>query len=327
MINNTLEANRCVNCGSLNTTPLFNASDFDTGMTPFPVCSCGSCKLVFTGKVDEDLLSKAYAPQYYGTPNAKFFGGIEHLLSRGHRYQVKKILGLHKAGGSSVEALKVLDIGCGRGLLLAEFHAHGARCTGIERAEFPDQKNSKFSLHVGDIGDAEFNNQRFDVIVIWHVLEHVMPVSRLLEDVYKHLEPGGILVVSVPNFSSWQRILFGAHWFHLDIPRHVVHLDKEWFDSNVSGKKLTVVKQSTFSLSQNIYGFIQSALNVLVPTRPNRLYSLLKRRDTAGDWIGLFCWGLLAGLTTPFALIESVVSAFFKQGATLTLYFRRGIDD
>jgi hypothetical protein len=141
-----------------------------------------------------------------------------------------------------------------------------------------------------------------------------------------------VLALAVPNYSSLQRTIFGRHWFHLDCPRHLYHFRKRllltWLDEN----GLTVASVGTFSAEQNLFGFVQSALNVLFGwRRPNAFYHLLRRSHeapgsaaaTSKRLLGLLGYAAMATAVFPLAVIEAVAAAVTGAGATLVVYARR----
>ena len=89
---------------------------------------------------------------------------------------------------------------------------------------------------------------------------------------------------------------------------------------------LEIQAQTTFSASQNMYGFVQSWLNRMFPQKPNRLYQLLTRNGECRNWMALIGWLLLALPLTPLAVLEALLSEFSNRGATLTLYARNRTD-
>jgi 2-polyprenyl-3-methyl-5-hydroxy-6-metoxy-1,4-benzoquinol methylase len=281
--------------------------------------------------VTEHELAAIYSQSYYGSEKAKFLSLIETLVRIGHHRQAKKILHLYQEQqsrpGDSEQAISVLDIGCGRALLLQEFDKLGTDCLGIERGEFPGTGRHKIDIHVGALDDSELAGKRFDIIILWHVLEHITGLGTLLEELPRHLNPGGLLVISVPNFLSWQSRFFRRHWFHLDLPRHVTHFEKDWLENTLGSMELEIISQTTFTASQNIYGFMQSSLNKFISRKPNRLYKLLTQSHQRRDWVALVGWALLAIPLMPFALLEALISEISHQGATLTLYARKRDDD
>ena len=159
---------RCWNCGGDKFAPLFHALDFDTGSKSFPVRRCQQCGLVYTAGVTEDVLAAAYSRSYYGSEKAKFLSVVEALVRIGHNRQARKILDIYHDQQSGPEvaeqAISVLDIGCGRALLLREFNKLGADCLGIERSEFPGTKRDEVDIHIGGLNDPELSGKSFDII-------------------------------------------------------------------------------------------------------------------------------------------------------------------
>ena len=323
---NEKEISLCWNCGSAEFETLFQARDFDTALDGFPVRRCRQCELCYTGEVTQAVLAASYSRAYYGSEKAKFVPLIETLVSMGHRRLAKKILGLYHGRQSAPNidesALSVMDIGCGRALLLQEFSKLGTACLGIERDEFPGTAPRGVDVHIGALGDEELSGRRFDIIIIWHVLEHITDLGSLLKELPAHLNPGGLLVISVPNFSSWQSRFFRQHWFHLDIPRHVTHFEKEWLQKKLTSLGMDIVSQNTFTASQNVFGFIQSSLNKIFPRKPNRFYKSLTRGNERKSWLSLTGWTLLAIPLALLAVLETLLSESSHRGATLSIYAR-----
>ncbi len=318
------EPSICWNCGCTKFEQLFQAHDFDTALNSYPIRRCRQCGLCYTGEVTDDELRVIYSRSYYGSEKAKFLSLIEMLVKIGHQRQAKKILDLYydqQSGAVAAERdISVLDIGCGRGLLLQEFDKLGANCLGIERNEFPGTGAHEIAVHVGALHDSELSGKCFDIIILWHVLEHITELGTLFEELPRHLNPGGLLVISVPNFLSWQSRFFKQHWFHLDIPRHVAHFEKKWLEKTLGSIGLEIISETTFTASQNIYSFLQSSLNKLFPQKQNRLYKLLTQGRGRRDRMTLIVWTLLAIPIMPFAVLEALLTGISNQGATLTIY-------
>jgi SAM-dependent methyltransferase len=117
----------------------------------------------------------------------------------------------------------------------------------------------------------------FDVITMWHVLEHLEQPVPLLETLRSMLAPDGALVVSVPNFSSWQSAVFKGGWFHLDPPRHLLQFEPDTLESCMARAGFRVTKQVPFLPEYGTSGWIQSALNQVLPHK-NFLYEWVKDR-------------------------------------------------
>jgi SAM-dependent methyltransferase len=119
----------------------------------------------------------------------------------------------------------VLEIGSGTGWMLGAFRARGWTAAGSERSTagaIAARDASGVPMFVGDLA-AVRPGATCDLIVMFHVLEHLADPKGALLDAAARLRPGGALVLGVPNIGSWQARFAGRHWLHLDVPRHLCH--------------------------------------------------------------------------------------------------------
>lgn len=120
---------------------------------------------------------------------------------------------------------RLLDIGCGTGDFLAVAKSVGWQTVGFE----PNDKARNLALSKGvelvaettDLPDASF-----DVITMWHVLEHVPDVEAQIKELRRLVKPGGTIVIAVPNFKSVDAKYYGKFWAAYDVPRHLWHFSK-----------------------------------------------------------------------------------------------------
>lgn len=164
-----------------------------------------------------------YAPHSVQTLLARQTPGsaIKRLKARVARWITNDPLdGSLKLGPES----RVLDVGCGAGEFLHRVHgATGAHVFGIDfspNAQASATENFSIPVFVGTIEDY-FNEQPFDLITAWWLLEHVSDPRSFFASVGRLLKPGGRFLFSVPNFASLNARLFGDKWYHLDCPRHL----------------------------------------------------------------------------------------------------------
>ncbi|MEN6615986.1 MAG: class I SAM-dependent methyltransferase [Syntrophorhabdus sp.] len=321
---------QCPYCGKTGFELLFAAPDFDTGKKTFHICRCGQCGLARTEpQLSDDELGRYYALPYYGTGEAKFTGPAEKITRFFNHRRAKTITcrlhdGTKPASGISG---RVLDIGCGRGSLLATLRDMGYECDGVERHEFPSgglPRGIKF--HTGKLEDIAFDKDFFDAIIIWHVLEHVDDPVAMIKEASRILRPGGLLAIAVPNFGSIQSGFFKQNWFHLDLPRHIYHFTPGTLTGILEKFGFIISHTTTFSAEQNIFGFVQSALNMIARRRtPNRFYSLIKKTVERPSPAVLMSWAALACLILPFAVIEYLVSGMAGKGASLIMFSKRNM--
>jgi 2-polyprenyl-3-methyl-5-hydroxy-6-metoxy-1,4-benzoquinol methylase len=269
-------------------------------------------------------VAQSYSPEYYGSASSKFLTIIETALYWIKARQARKITQLWQRGLPAEGAPSVLDIGCGRGQLLTAFHAGGATVLGLERQEFPLHDLPGTTVRSGSLADPEYAGTTFDIIILWHVLEHLELQAQLLDVITEHLNVDGLLIIAVPNFASLQQRLFGKYWFHLDLPRHLVHLESNWLQNQLRQRGFTIEAVSYLDSLQNTYGFIQSAMNALVPLRLNEYYRLLKHGRARNPMaiLRLFGWSMLALLLLPFAMLDNLWGTLLRNGATVQIAAR-----
>ncbi|HZR58755.1 MAG TPA: class I SAM-dependent methyltransferase [Terriglobales bacterium] len=132
----------------------------------------------------------------------------------------RDVLSHSKSGGS------LLDLGCSSGGFLSSMRSASWKLYGIEMSEEVARKaeaSSGAEVFVGDILDAPFSPNSFDVITCFHVFEHLYQPRDILERVANWLKPGGIFYAMMPNIDSAGAHIFGSYWYALELPRHLYH--------------------------------------------------------------------------------------------------------
>lgn len=145
-------------------------------------------------------------------------------------YQLVKKIALHKKvriikklnNGSG----KILDIGSGTGDFLAVAQKDKWNVFGVEpninARTLSDKKGIAVCENLTDIYETNF-----DVITLWHVLEHVQDIESYIFEISKKLKPNGILIIAVPNYKSKDAQFYKEYWAAFDVPRHLWHFSKE----------------------------------------------------------------------------------------------------
>ena len=134
----------------------------------------------------------------------------------------------------------LLDIGAGTGDFLVGAKKEGWQTTGIE----PSEKAKSIAINKGvNFSDnlSELESNSFDVITMWHVLEHVPNLEEYIIELKRLLKPTGTIVIAVPNFKSFDAQYYGKFWAAYDVPRHIWHFSKTAIEKLFSEKELRLV--------------------------------------------------------------------------------------
>jgi SAM-dependent methyltransferase len=315
----------CPWCGDRRSKPVWR----QTSPSEFSLERCEECGLAFTApRLSLESMSEYYPKSYYGSGNLRFNRLFEALVGWFRRRRAAR---LHELRGERAGA--VLDIGCGRGHFLNALRQRGWTCTGTElsdTAALHARETLGLNVRVGPFQAGMFPDATFDVVYLWHVLEHIPTTFDALMEVQRLLRTGGMLVVAVPNLASWQARLCRYSWFHLDLPRHYIHCSTDWLLRSLSRLGFEIVEVNHFSMEQNVYGWIQSLLNC-AGLKKNLLYDVLRRRsarDVARPFrtypVQTAISVVAAAFLLPLASVAMFAEALFRRGGTIEVYATRG---
>lgn len=215
---------------------------------------------------------------------------------------------------------RLLDVGSGRGRFLAAASAAGWDAVGIEfEPALARMARDRYGVEVvvGDAVSAPVDGP-FDVITMWHVLEHLPDPLAAIERARELLVPNGRLVVSVPNNDSWQARLGGDDWLHLDIPRHIYHFTPGSLTLLVERAGFRALRVGHLYPEMEILGVLQTALNRL-GLDPDLLYRFAKRDRTVRLGPDVVISLVAAAVLAPVALTAAVVAPLARSGASMQL--------
>jgi SAM-dependent methyltransferase len=234
----------------LHATAVRSIDRLATGEGPFTVLECDQCRygLTVPQLADADL-ARYYTHAYYEDYcdySAEQATGTLYSLRR--RFRLWSASRRHRRPpfdlGATVPG-RMLDVGCGAGDLLEDFARRGWETYGIEPSGAGAAAATRrgASVHQGTLHNQPWPPGYFKLITFHHVLEHIPDPLDALRRAGRLLEPGGLLVVVVPNWSCWQRrFLFRSHWAHLDLPRHQQHFSPRAL-SRVAGSLQLRIRQ------------------------------------------------------------------------------------
>jgi 2-polyprenyl-3-methyl-5-hydroxy-6-metoxy-1,4-benzoquinol methylase/transcription elongation factor Elf1 len=188
------------------------------------VCSCRECGLVSTfPRPTPQHLVEFYGRTYF-EKNGERVGGYEDYSGLPEQ-NARLMWGEFQRFEPSIanQVGYILDCGCATGGFLDEAQKNGWKCLGVELSEHAVQRARSFGLDilVGDLSHPDLVPRSFNVVTMWHVLEHVISPALVLKQARDLLQPGGHLLIELPNWNSLGRIGRGAKWAQLRPPEHI----------------------------------------------------------------------------------------------------------
>lgn len=217
----------CPVCGAQKFDPFISGKDYFLTGEAFDIVKCHACGFRFTNPRPraEDLGRYYESSDYISHSDTRkgFFASIYQMV---RKYTLSRKLVLIS---KFQQKGKILDIGCATGQFLNYMSEHGWNTTGIE----PDEKTrsraiSDFGLEVFPQEQLNvFDKSSFNVITMWHVLEHVADIDERMLQLNNLLKPDGTLIIAVPNCNAYDAKKYGKFWAGYDLPRHLSHFTKE----------------------------------------------------------------------------------------------------
>ncbi len=224
---------------TLTHCPVCHQSDFQAFLTcqdhtvsgeEFHIVRCKNCGFKFTNpRPDESSIDQYYQSEDYISHSDTKRGLIHQIYhwvrKRALESKLQLVEQVYQAQGVSEEKKRLLDYGSGTGHFLEVCQQAGWEIYGLEpdtgaRAKAKELLGKELEAN---LFEADFPSGAFQVVTLWHVLEHVHQLDRTIAHLKQLLSPEGRLVVAVPNHKSWDAQTFQSSWAAYDVPRHLYH--------------------------------------------------------------------------------------------------------
>ncbi|MFN8353495.1 MAG: class I SAM-dependent methyltransferase [Spirosomataceae bacterium] len=202
-------------------------NDYTVSQEEFSIVRCKKCGFAFTNpRPTEDTIGAYYQSENYISHSNTKKGIIDKVYHLVRNYTLKSKLQLINSLES--DGNQLLDIGCGTGMFLKICKTNGWNVTGVE----PD--SGARTLAIANVINSNIESEiwkldptkKYDIITMWHVLEHVHQLEKYLAWLSNHLNPNGKVLIAVPNLESWDAKKYQRYWAAYDVPRHLYHFNQ-----------------------------------------------------------------------------------------------------
>jgi SAM-dependent methyltransferase len=221
--------NQCPVCGNDNFKSFITCTDFLVSGEQFEIRECSGCGFKFTANAgDEESIGKYYQSEEYISHSNTSKGLVNSVYHRVRSYMLgRKSRLVEKA--TKKKSGKILDVGTGTGFFLNEMKTHGWQVSGTEKSS--DARafaQKKFGLKIDEPAQLfQFENDNYDAITLWHVLEHIHRLDENMQTFSSLLKRDGKLIIAVPNHTSYDARHYKEYWAAWDVPRHLWHFGPE----------------------------------------------------------------------------------------------------
>lgn len=278
---------QCPVCQATTINNVFDCVDDTVSKELFTVVHCNTCQNRFTNNVpSQDTIGKYYKSDAYVSHSESSASFINWVYLRVRNFTLlskKKLI----ESFTQPNQRTLLDVGAGTGAFASYMQAANWAVTGLE----PDadaiavaQKNNQISLQpIANLFTLPHGS--YDIITMWHVMEHVHQLHDYMAQLAKLLAPQGKLIIAVPNYTSKDAEIYGKDWAAYDVPRHLYHFSPQgmnyfaekhglrvktikpmWFDAVYVSMLSEKIKTGKPSLIKGLINGIRSNLQTLTNT-------------------------------------------------------------
>ncbi len=234
----------CPVCNKEDISFLIHTKDYSLTRKHFDIIQCANCSLRYTYPMPtENEIAPYYDfPAYISHSDVKE-GWMNKIYHKVRTYTLREKTNWVQALFTGHKG-HILDIGAGTGAFAHSMKMKGWKVTALEPDAASRQRAlDNYGIDLLPIEDVySLPEQTYEVISLWHVLEHVHDLKGYLDKFEKLLKPNGRLIIAVPNYTSYDAVFYKKHWAAYDVPRHLYHFSPESMNYLVQQANLQIVE-------------------------------------------------------------------------------------
>ncbi|MER2997472.1 class I SAM-dependent methyltransferase [Pontibacter populi] len=213
---------QCPICSKEDFKNFMVVTDNSVSKESFVIVECENCTFKFTNpRPDAESIGSYYESEDYISHSNTKTGIINrayHVVRSITTKQKVELINRHVPAKGTI-----LDYGCGTGVFLTACKKDGWKIRGIEPSDKARELAEKASGTSIATSLSELEDEKFDVITLWHVLEHMHTLNETIKQLISHLTEDGVLIIAVPNADSHDAKEYKENWAAYDVPRHLYH--------------------------------------------------------------------------------------------------------
>ena len=286
-----MKLDRCPVCTSHNINHIITAEDFLITREKFQIYSCNECGLRFTNpRPNDDQLAGYYDSNEYISHSNESASLVDGLYKIARTFTLRRKRKL-------IEKLsfkkRLLDVGCGTGHFIDYCQQHGWQVNGVEPNEIARTQAEDKTKIIIQHDLSEVVDTSYEVITLWHVLEHLPDLEQTMNQLKSLLAPGGVLIIAVPNFDAYEATVFDEYWAAYDVPRHLYHFNRKALAQLSKKHGLKIVRTYPMKLDSFYISLLSN-----------------KNKNNSNKYINSFVTGLLSNI---YALKSKNYSSLIYQ--------------
>ena len=235
----------CPICNKEDISTLLHTKDYSLTGKDFQIIQCANCTLEYTDPAPskEDIAPYYNFPSYISHTDTKegFVNQIYHKVRNYTLTQktnwVQSLFTGHKG--------HLLEVGAGTGAFAHSMFKKGWNVTALEPDESSRLKALEiYDLHLLPIEELfQLEPAKYEVITLWHVLEHVHDLNAYMKTFNNLLKPNGRLIIAVPNYTSYDAVFYKNYWAAYDVPRHLYHFSPMSMHYLTKKHKMSIIQK------------------------------------------------------------------------------------